>query len=215
MKLLISEIFESIQGEGANMGRPSVFVRLGGCNLKCRWCDSRFTWDPKVADNKVATLSDVVREIKKHKAKHLVITGGEPMLQQDKIKSLLKALPGYTVEIETNGSIDSEITELVEQINCSPKLKNSDNKSYPLRLKPSNKKVLYKFVVQKKSDLKEISEYVRKYKIPKKRVYLMPEGVKKTDIERRSKWLIDECSKEGYNFTTRLHILLYGNKRAT
>lgn len=214
-KLLINEIFESIQGEGKNMGRPSVFVRLGGCNLTCSWCDSKFTWDPKVADNKVSTLDAVVKQIKKFKTKHLVITGGEPMLQQDKIAAILKKLPGYTAEIETNGSIESEITELVEQINCSPKLKNSGNKAYPLRLKPSNKKVLYKFVVQKKSDLKEISDYIKKYKIPKKRVYLMPEGVKKSDIEKRSKWLIDECAKEGYNFTTRLHILLYGNKRGT
>lgn len=213
MKLLINEIFFSIQGEGPNMGKPAIFVRLGGCNLACSWCDSKYTWDPKQADNKVSDLMTLVKQIKKYPCKHLVITGGEPMLQQDKIKALLEKLPGYTAEIETNGSIESKITDLVEQINCSPKLKNSGNPSYPLSLKPTNKKVLYKFVVQKRADVAEIKAYVKKYKLPKERIWLMPEGTTKSAIEKRSKWLIEVCKKEGYNFTPRLHIMLYGNQR--
>lgn len=213
MKLIVNEIFYSVQGEGPNVGKPAVFVRLGGCNLACSWCDSKYTWHPKKEDNQIWTIEKVIREIKRYPCKHLVITGGEPLLQQDKIKTLLKKLKGYSVEIETNGSMPIKISRLIEQINCSPKLKNSGNKPYPLRLKPTNKKVLYKFVVQKKSDMAEIRAYVKKYKLPTDRIYLMPEGITKSAIEKRSKWLIDVCKKEGYNFTTRLHILLYGNQR--
>ena len=212
--MLINEIFHSIQGEGPTIGKPAVFVRLGGCNLACAWCDSKYTWDPKCADNKVWTIKKIIREIKKYPCRHLVITGGEPLLQQDKIKELLTTLKGYTAEIETNGSLPIKISRLIEQINCSPKLNNSGNPPYPLRLMPTNKKVLYKFVVQKKTDLKEIKNFIKKYKIPKEKVYLMPEGTSRSTILKRSKWLIDVCKKEGYNFSPRLHIMLYGNKRS-
>ncbi len=213
MKLLLNEIFYSIQGEGPNVGRPSIFLRLGGCNLACSWCDSKFTWDPKVSDNKLVTIDSTIKKIKSFPCKHLVITGGEPMMQQDKIAVILKRLPGYTAEVETNGSISSKISPLVEQINCSPKLSNSGNKSYPLKIKPSNKKAIYKFVVQKKSDLKEIKSYIKSNKILQSKVYLMPEGIKRSEILTRSKWLIKICKKEGYNFTPRLHIMLYNDKR--
>jgi len=214
MKLLVNEIFYSIQGEGPTIGKPAVFVRLGGCNLACAWCDSKYTWDPKCADNKVWTIKKIIREIKKYPCRHLVITGGEPLLQQDKLKILLSKLKGYTAEIETNGSLPIKISRLIEQINCSPKLKNSGNPTYSLRVKPTNKKVLYKFVVQKGENLKEINAFIRKYKIPKKKVYLMPEGISRDAILKRSTWLIEICKKEGYNFSPRLHIMLYNNKRA-
>lgn len=214
MKMLINEIFYSIQGEGKNIGKPSIFIRLGGCNLACTWCDSKYTWDPKVADNKVWTVDKIVKEIKKHPCKHLVITGGEPFLQQEKIKELMSKLKDYSAEIETNGTINSKINPYLDQINCSPKLSNSGNKPYELKIKPSNKKAIYKFVVQKKSDLKEIQSYIREYKLPKDRIYLMPEGTVKKLIEKRSKWLIDLCKQEGYNFSPRLHIMFYGDERA-
>ena len=211
--MLINEIFHSIQGEGKNAGKPAVFLRLGGCNLACKWCDTKYTWYPKQSDNQTWTIDEVIRKIKKYPVKHLVITGGEPLLQQDKLEELLKKLEGYTVELETNGSMPCKIFGLIEQINCSPKLKNSGNFPYPLRVKPASKKILYKFVIQKGEDLKEINAFIRKYKIPKKKVYLMPEGTNKTTLQKQSKWLIEICNKQGYNFSPRLHIMLYGNKR--
>lgn len=213
MKLLINEIFYSIQGEGRNIGKPSIFVRLGGCNLACTWCDSKYTWEPKVADNEVQALESVIKEIKKHPCKHLVITGGEPFLQQDKIEALMKELKGYTAEIETNGSIENKINRHLTQINCSPKLSNSGNKSYPLKIKPTNSKAIFKFVVQKKEDINEIQTYIKDNKLPKERIYLMPEGTTKAVLQKRSKWLIDLCKQEGYNFSPRLHIMLYGSER--
>ncbi|MFH1410461.1 MAG: 7-carboxy-7-deazaguanine synthase QueE, partial [Patescibacteria group bacterium] len=107
----------------------------------------------------------------------------------------------------------SKISPLVEQINCSPKLRSSGNKPYALKIKPTNKKAIYKFVVQKKSDLQEIKYYIKSNKIPAEKVYLMPEGTKHTEVLTRSKRLIEICKKEGYHFTPRLHIMLFGNKR--
>lgn len=202
--MLISEIFYSIQGEGPSAGKPAVFLRFSGCNLKCKWCDTKYAWKK----GKEMTISQIIQKIKKYPCKHLVITGGEPLLQQDKLKALLSKLKGYTAEIETNGSLPIKISRLIEQINCSPKLKNSGNPQYSLRVKPANKKVLYKFIVQKGEDLKEINAFIRKYKIPKTSVYLMPEGTSRKIILDRSKWLVEICKKEGYNFSPRLHIML-------
>lgn len=211
--ILFNEIFYSIQGEGPNLGKPAIFLRFGACNLRCTWCDSKFTWGPRVQDNYRTTISAITKKIRTYPCKHLVITGGEPMLQQKAIAELLKALPGYTAEIETNGSIPCRISSFLELINCSPKLKNSGNKPYTLQIKTTNKKAIFKFVVSRLSDLKEIKAYCKTYRIPSSKVWLMPEGVTKRAIEEKSKWLIEICKWEGYHFSTRLHILLYGNQR--
>ncbi len=211
--LIINEIFHSIQGEGPSAGKPTIFLRLGGCNLKCKWCDTKYAWHPKYADNKEMSIVHVIKQIKKYPCKHLVITGGEPLLQQDQLSDLLKKLKGYTAEIETNGSIACKISRLTEQINCSPKLRNSGNKSYPLKVLPTSK-VIYKFVIRIRANLNEVKAFARKYKIPKNKIWLMPEGITKTDILKRSKWLIELCKNEGYNFSPRLHVMLWGDKRA-
>ncbi len=143
--ILINEVFYSIQGEGKSLGKPSIFLRLGGCNLKCSWCDSKYTWHPNFIDNKQSDLKSLINEIKKYPCKHLVITGGEPLLQQNRIKALLNELKDYTAEIETNGSLPLKPNKQIIQVNCSPKLSNSGNKSYDLKILPINKKVSYKF----------------------------------------------------------------------
>lgn len=215
MNILVNEIFHSIQGEGPNAGKPAVFLRLTGCNLRCKWCDTKFTWNNQISSTKFQTKSNlqftiykILKQIKKYPCKHLVITGGEPTLQQDELIPLLEKLKGYYIEIETNGSIPLKINKYLEQINCSPKLSNSGNPYYPLKIKPKNKKVIYKFVAQSKGDIKEIRQYILDNGIPGHKVYLMPEGVNKKVVQERSKWLIEICKKEGYNFSPRLHILL-------
>ncbi len=204
MELLISEIFYSIQGEGPNVGKPAVFLRLAGCNLRCKWCDTKHAL--RASAKCEVPSAKILKEIKKYKCKHLVITGGEPTLQQDALIPLLERLKGYYIEIETNGSLKLRINKYLEQINCSPKLKNSGNKPYPLKIKPTNKKVAYKFVVAKKSDMKEVENYIKSSKIPTNKVWLMPEGVNKTVVQERSKWIIEICRKNGYNFSPRLQI---------
>ena len=205
MSLLVNEIFYSIQGEGPNVGKPAIFLRLAGCNLRCEWCDTRYAMTNVQSP---MTNDQLLKKIKKYPCKHLVITGGEPLLQQSGLKELVSKPKGYYIEIETNGSIPLKIGRFIEQINCSPKLKNSKNAPYPLEIRPTNRKVIYKFVVQKPSDLKDIRQYIVDNKISGHKVYLMPEGLNKKIVQERSKWLVELCKKNGYNFSPRLHILL-------
>ena len=87
--MLISEIFYSIQGEGELTGVPSVFVRTSGCNLRCVWCDTPYaSWNPEGAD---MSVDQILEEVKKHPARHCVLTGGEPMITRG-IHELAQAL---------------------------------------------------------------------------------------------------------------------------
>ena len=106
----ISEIFKSIQGEGINTGKDVVFLRTALCNLKCSWCDTKYTWDWDNYDYskevKELSINQVKDEIEQFNIKHLVITGGEPMMQADDLVELLSFLkPDYFVEVETIGKI--------------------------------------------------------------------------------------------------------------
>jgi 7-carboxy-7-deazaguanine synthase len=225
----VSEIFHSIQGEGPNIGVPSVFLRLAVCNLTCSWCDSKYTWDWKEYDygKEVSEVSvdEVVRKIQSYDCKHLVITGGEPMLQQHELSELVEILRrrGYTFEVETNGTIlpIQELKDTINQWNVSPKITNSGN-SVELREKPEVYKAFgglpnacFKFVVDSEDDLSEILLLVGKYELPNDRVMLMPQATSEEKLYEKSSWLAEICKKYGFRFTTRLQIVLYGNTRGT
>ena len=117
MKYGLVEIFESLQGEGRNAGRPCVFVRFAGCNLSCPWCDT------DVAPRFSLTLDELVAEVKSFRAKSVVLTGGEPTTVAG-MPELVAALKreGYWIAVETNGSVDAPWLAFVDYVACSPKL---------------------------------------------------------------------------------------------
>ena len=174
--------------------------------MRCKWCDTKHAL--RASAKCEVPSAKILAKIQKYPCKHLVITGGEPALQQDALIPLLEGLKGYYIEIETNGTLKLKISKYLEQINCSPKLKSSDNPPYSLMIKPTNRKAVYKFVVAKKSDLKEIEKFIKSNKIPTDKVWLMPEGVNKKVVQERSEWIIEVCKKNGYNFSPRLHVML-------
>ena len=108
-KILVSEIFQSIDGEGYHAGYPTVFFRTIGCNLRCSWCDSIYTFNPD-SESKWYSVSDAMEKVKSYGIKHITITGGEPLLEENKewmtsfIKDLL--LSDFEIDIETNGAVD-------------------------------------------------------------------------------------------------------------
>ncbi len=155
---------------------------------------------------------EVAANIESFGSNHLVITGGEPMIQQKALVEVLQQLKNYYVEIETNGGFESTIDQYIHQINCSPKLSGSGNKTYELKLLP-NEKTWYKFVIGNKRDLEETLEYIERYKLPKQRIRLMPEGETEAKSKKNSLWLIEQCKKYGFIFNPRIHILLYDTKR--
>lgn len=233
--LLISEIFYSIQGEGINLGQPSIFVRTAGCTLKCSYCDSlyavdfeKYNFNKEVKKYTIQEAFKILTDLMKEKnCRNLVITGGEPLLQQDKLTDLLIMIDNvedmFSVEIETNGTIKpiKEFDSFVDQYNISPKLSNSMNPAPKRKLNEffirNNKfayKFIYKFVIINKEDIKEVLELIDLYSIPNSKVILMPEGVTKEELIEKSQFIIEECKKYNFRFTPRLHIDIYGQKRS-
>lgn len=227
------EIFFSFQGEGKNCGRPSVFVRLSGCNLACVWCDTPYTWDWKKFRREEEAMElgveEVAHQILRLAAKHfscknIVLTGGEPMLQQRELAELMRLLNSegeFFFEVETNTTIlpSAEFDTLIDQYNCSPKLGNSSN-SKKWRESPKvyrfftpHPKAFFKFVVAHPSDLQEILALAAVYKIPKEKIYLMPEGTTAPELAEKQEWLPAACTQNGFLFSPRLHIEKFGNRR--
>ena len=112
----IAEIFESLQGEGRNTGRPCVFVRFAGCNLKCPWCDTDHSRRFELS------LEDLVKEVSAFRARSVVLTGGEPTILNG-MPELVAALKeaGFWIAVETNGTNDAGWLAFVDYVACSPK----------------------------------------------------------------------------------------------
>ena len=115
------EIFESLQGEGRNMGRPCVFIRFAGCNLKCPWCDT------EVAKRFSASTQEILDELRQYRAKSVILTGGEPTILEGmpELVAALKA-KGYWIGVETNGTRDADWLAFVDYVACSPKMEFAD-----------------------------------------------------------------------------------------
>ncbi len=220
------EVFASIQGEGASIGYPSTFVRLAVCNLRCSWCDTAYTWDWSRYERKEQVLPMPARAVFETVAalppKRVVITGGEPLLQRRQLVPLLELLAeaGYRVEVETNGTVlPAEAAPLIQQFNVSPKLTHSGNEGLA-RIRPealawfaADERAVFKFVVQEKDSLAEVEALRAEFAIPPERIVLMPEGRTAEELRARSPWLAEVCANRGYRFSTRLHILIWGDKR--
>ena len=224
--LVVSEVFgPTWQGEGPSLGRRAGFVRLGRCNLACTFCDTPYTWrwsdhDPAVELRTVDTET-VLAELLAMDVPLVVVTGGEPLLQQSHLPPLLRPLRdrGVDVEVETAGTLapNSDIVDLVTRFNVSPKLTNSGN---PLdrRLRPevlqalqATGKAAFKFVAVDPADLDEVQELVDAHGL--RDVWVMPEGTDAATIVERSRALIEPVLARGWNLTTRLHVLLWGDRR--
>ncbi len=227
VKIPVSEIFYSIQGEGKYAGNPSVFVRVGGCNLKCpgfgkNGCDSFYAVDKKYKNSwQEMRISEIIAEIKKYLRFNpdLVITGGEPGLYFERLYPLIKWFRG-NITIETNATIAPEFDKYSEYKNVafamSVKLSNS-GEEYNKRVKKevieniakNAKKSFFKFVVDK--DLKEeIEDITIGVDIP---VYCMPLGATKEELEKNAPFVFEFCLKNGYRYSDRIHIRLFGKKR--
>ncbi len=230
----ISEIFYSVQGEGSLTGVPSVFIRTSGCNLRCDWCDTPYaSWTPEGPE---MTSSEILTEVLKHPANHVVVTGGEPMVAKG-IHELISALQslGKHVTIETAGTV-SPGSVRADLASLSPKLANSTpslekagaawvQRHEQTRLQPAilrewletSADYQLKFVISSEADLHEAQAVILSIGIPvpADKILLMPEGTSMETMRTRYPLLIAACLKHGYRLSPRLHIELFGNKRGT
>lgn len=230
--MLISEVFYSLQGEGELTGVPSVFIRTSGCNLRCAWCDTPYaSWNPEGTPRSV---EDLIAEVIRHPARHVVITGGEPMIAKGvaELAAALKEL-GYHITIETAATVPPAGIAC-DLASLSPKLLNSapDPVAHPewrrrheaTRWQPAAVRAWidhhpyqFKFVVARPEDVDELEAMLEKLgrDIPRHKILLMPEATSLARMRERAAWLGELCKARGYRYAHRLHIELYGNKRGT
>jgi 7-carboxy-7-deazaguanine synthase len=237
----IAEIFYSIQGEGILTGVPSVFVRTSGCNLRCTWCDTPYTsWNPEGRDY---SIDEIVAEVLQnrdrqgaavtphsgHHVTHVVVTGGEPMIAEGivELTHRLKQIEMH-VTIETAGTVHKDV--VCDLMSISPKLANStpherDGGRWAaqhdrLRYQPDVLRKLthqfdyqLKFVVSSPQDLVEIEAMLQEIEANRERVVLMAEGTDAETIRERALWIAEICKREGFRYSPRLHIDVWGNRR--
>lgn len=234
--LSVNEIYGPVrQGEGRSAGELVSFLRLSGCNLACQWCDTPYTWN--WSGTKFTHLDKFDKEDEVHKYSigevkskldslscyRVVISGGEPFLQQYNLLPLLRELKSdaYFIEVETNGTVRPlpEFVDLVDQINCSPKTENSgpDNRAQ-IRERPATLKILsdspktsFKFVVSSEDDMPEIVDLSIKYHM--REAYLMPQGRTRDEQERLQDKVRELATRYHFRFSPRLHVLQFNALR--
>jgi organic radical activating enzyme len=225
--LKVNEIFASLQGEGASLGAPSLFVRLALCNLRCEWCDTRYTWEFERYDRDrevhPTAVTEVAARIISAPERRVVITGGEPLMQQAALAQLFELIPAsIAVEVETNGTLAPEpsLVARVDQWNVSPKLSHAGDEAARrikidvLRAFRDTGRAFLKFVVRERDDIGEVRALVHELAWPEERVLLMPEATTAAVHAERSALLAALCQEHGFRFSPRLHVLLWGGERA-
>lgn len=243
MRIAVSEYFYSLQGEGVTMGIPAVFLRLGGCNLMCgghgtersgklhdgaTWrCDTIEVWMksqsrsfPELCMEMEATVGALTRM---REGAHLVITGGEPLLQQERVIAFLVFLESEfgivpTIEVETNATIIPlpELDARVHYWNTSPKLSNSGMPESE-RIMPQvltwfaqNSKTMSKLVINEESDWQEIQRtLLLPGLIQKKQIVLMPAAGSRQQLLIINTLVAEICIQEGLRMCTRLHVEIW------
>jgi 7-carboxy-7-deazaguanine synthase len=227
----VAELFHSIQGEGKLVGVPSVFVRASGCNLRCTWCDTPYaSWEPEGPD---VSVDEIVRQVRAFDTKHVVLTGGEPMIMPD-IVALAEALKSHDhhITIETAATVFKPLP--LDLASLSPKLSNStpwDREGGRFAVAHEKQRInvpviqqfidaspdfQLKFVVSDERDLAEIEALLAQLKKwETSDVLLMPEGIDAETLNCRAEWVGEICKRTGFRYCPRLHVYLYGHTRGT
>lgn len=242
-EIKVAEHFYSIQGEGVTAGNPAVFLRLSSCNLMCggqdtekdkklhdgaTWrCDTIESWlhGTRYSLQELTSLLCEKYMYQFNNGAHLIVTGGEPLLQQTMLLKLLRAMrenfPWLFIEIETNGTImpDKEIALMTNLFNVSPKLSNSGMPEKRrivgevLRWLASRSHVdhaIFKFVVSDAADWEEIEhDYIRPFDIPQQQTWLMPACDARSQIKESWPIVAEIAKKKKTNFSPRLQVAIW------
>jgi 7-carboxy-7-deazaguanine synthase len=223
--LLVAETFTSLQGEGPSAGQPATFIRLSRCNLSCGFCDTPYTWDwsrfRPGAESRRWPAEELAAWTLEQQPQLVVITGGEPLIQQATLVPLAARLAdaGRQIEIETNGTIAPlpELVRLVSQFNVSPKLSGSgipaSRRLVPAALAAlaATGKAVFKFVICHPRELIEVAELQAGYGLAP--VWVMPEGTSEQAVLDRMRAITGEALAQGWSVSPRLHVLLWGDQR--
>ena len=224
----VNEIFCSLQGEGFLAGLPSVFVRLAGCPLRCRWCDTKYAWDQTAGAH--YSVAKIVRTVQQAHSGFVVITGGEPMTDSD--------LPQLVQELKATGkhiTIETAGIAFVPDMPCdlmsiSPKLRNSTPADATLAAVHEDSRLdiavlrklideysyQIKFVVDCEDDLTEINQTLKEIgNADSEKVMLMPQAATRDELLAKSPMVAQMCKRTGFAFCQRLQVLLWNNQKGT
>jgi 7-carboxy-7-deazaguanine synthase len=225
-ELPVSEVFGPVwQGEGPHAGERTAFVRLGICNLSCEWCDTPYTWDATRydldAELDVMPVAKIHEQLAAMDCDTVCLSGGEPLIHHRQLPELLH--PDWTWHVETNGTIAPPPywPELVSHTSVSPKINTRDPKKRRIRPKALAEwnrlarrgQACFKFVAATGADLRAIAELTAELNIDRRDVWVMPQGIEVSELLDRHRQLAQGIEDHGWNTTTRLHILLYGQER--
>ncbi len=221
----VAEIYESIQGEGFLTGTPSVFLRASGCNLRCGYCDTPYaSWEPEGDD---LSVEEIVDQVLQRDVRHVVVTGGEPMLFAELIPLCRELVTqGRHVTIETAGTLMLPVP--CQLMSISPKLSNSDpgpqadarwrrrhqkNRFAPAVMRRLVNEYPYqvKFVVDRPEDLEEVDRYLADFpEISRDRVMIMPQGTEPVSLALTGTWLQPYCRQHGFRYCPRMQVEWFG-----
>lgn len=219
----VSEIFYSLQGEGGLVGVPGVFIRLAGCPLRCKWCDTGYAWSADTGEE--MDIERIIEETEKQNTDYVIVTGGEPMVQND-LPELLKSLKsnGKHITVETAGIVYRQNLDC-DLMSISPKLSNAgleqpetDAFRSPdvdvLKKLTADYDYQLKFVIDKPEDIGEVQDILGKIgEIEREQVFLMPQAATRQEFMEKAAFVAELCKRTGFRFSERLQILLWDTKR--
>lgn len=208
--MIVNEIFFSMQGEGKDIGRPAVFIRLTGCNLRCRWCDTAYAF----YDGREMGIEAIMEDVEKYGIKRVCITGGEPLLQKDELTALVDELlkGDYEISIETNGSLPIDGIDERVMISMDWKTPSSGESEKMLEDNLANlkKKDQLKFVIADDRDYGYAKKFLKeKGDLLGCEVIFQPVGG--TDV----RGIAEKVLRDGLDVRVlpQLHKLIWGNER--
>jgi 7-carboxy-7-deazaguanine synthase len=205
----VCEIFLSIQGEGVTMGLPTTFIRLTGCNLRCRWCDTTYAYE----EGTEMTIDEILTKVKGLGCEQVCVTGGEPMCQNDTSRLVDHLIgQGYLVTLETNGSVSIETLQCSDHlmisldVKCPSSGEHEKNSISNLELLSPNDQL--KFIIEDKEDYDYAKGILNEHK-PVCHVVMTPVGG--TELKELVGWVLEDTLK--VRVLPQLHKFIWGDQR--
>ncbi len=210
-RLRISEIFYSLQGESSSIGKPTLFVRLTGCPLRCVWCDTEYAF----TGGEYWQLDDLVEKIKSFSPQNICITGGEPMAQKEPCQKLMFTLCelGYSVSLETSGSIDLENVDhrVIKVMDLKAPDSGEMAKNYYQNIQYLSKKDEVKFVVMSRKDYDWTKMQIDQYQLSEKTNVIISPCFGEIDERQLAEWIIKDNLP--VRFQIQMHKILWNDAK--
>ena len=203
----IAEIFYSLQGEGTDIGLPTIFIRTSGCNLRCEWCDTKYAWE----GGDEYTIREIKSKISSYPGKRVCITGGEPLVQDGLLDLVEELVKSYEISIETNGSLDIEpISNMDIHISMDYKTPSSgmDKEMKDKNIDLLRTKDVLKFVIADRDDYGSAKNTIKKFEPSSAIIFQPVHGIELKDL---AEWVIEDGID--VRVLPQLHKLIWGDKK--